>query len=172
MLNRMQQGRFDPHDIGNPMLHKPLPDFSLVPVGDGKIANATGFTSAELIAAAHSQPILLNFFASWCIPCAEEAESLDALAKLNIPIWGVTALQGAYKDSPDKIAAFLDRTGNPYQKLGADPTGMLCLNMGLYGVPENFIIGASGHIDWHLAGPLGETSIEQGVLPFYPNAKT
>lgn len=155
MLTRMQEGRFDPHDIGNPMLGKHIPDFDLPGV-----APAQGFSANQLIAAARQQPVFLNFFASWCIPCASEAESLAELGKRGVQIWGI-----AYKDQPAKTNGFLDQYGNPYAKIAADTTGNTFINFGLYGVPENFLIDASGRIVWHIAGPLSDQAIDQQVMP-------
>lgn len=154
MLTRMEQGRFDPHDIGNPMLGKPLPQFSFVPVAGGQ-----GFSSADLIQAAHATPVLLNVFASWCIPCAQEAEALQALRDQGVVIWGATALAGAYKDKAEKTQAFLSQYGNPYARLGADPTGSAFIDLGLFGVPESFLIDKDGRIAWHVAGPIDERVI-------------
>ncbi len=151
MLDRMREGRFDPHDIGNPMLGKPVPEFSLGPVGSGQ-----GFSSADLREAAAHQPVLLNFFASWCIPCASEAEALAALQGQGVAVWGI-----AYKDKVENTRAFLDKYGNPYARLAADTTGNTFIDFGLYGVPENFVIDAHGRIGWHLAGPISEGVIDQ-----------
>ncbi len=153
MLARMQDGRFDPHDIGNPMLGKPMPTFDLPAV-----APSQGFSSRDVLAAAAKKPLLLNFFASWCIPCASEAESLAALAAQGVQLWGI-----AYKDKPEKTRAFLDQYGNPYARIAADSTGSTFIDFGLYGVPENFMIDASGKIAWHLAGPVSEPMIPKIV---------
>ena len=160
MLTRMEVGKFDPHDIGNPMLGKPIPDFALAPVAGGQ-----GFTSADVHAAAATRPVLLNFFASWCIPCAEEAPALEFLRDQGVAVWGATALSGAYKDKPDKIAGFLTQYGNPYARLGADMTGNAPLDFGLFGVPESFVIDKTGRIAWHIGGPLTESIIEQQLMP-------
>ncbi len=146
MLDRMRDGRFDPHDIGNPMLGQPVPTFDLPALAPSK-----GFSSQDLLAAARTKPVMLNFFASWCIPCAEEAEALSVLAGQGVQLWGI-----AYKDDPDKTRAFLDRYGNPYQRVATDATGGTFIDFGLYGVPENFVIDASGKIVWHVAGGVSE----------------
>ena len=153
MLDRMQDGRFDPHDIGNPMLGKPMPSFDLPAVPPSQ-----GFSSRDVLAAATKKPLLLNFFASWCIPCASEADSLAALAAQGVQLWGI-----AYKDKPEKTRAFLDQYGNPYARIAADTTGNTFIDFGLYGVPENFLIDAKGSIAWHLAGPVAEPMIPKIV---------
>ncbi len=155
MLDRMQTGRFDPHDIGNPMLGKQMPTFDLPSVAPGQ-----GFSSADLRAAAAKRPILLNFFASWCIPCASEAEALAVLAGQGVQPWGI-----AYKDKPEKTRGFLDQYGNPYARIAADSTGRTFIDFGLYGVPESFIIDGTGKIIWHLAGPVSEQVITQQIGP-------
>ena len=142
MLDRMKTGAFDPHDIGNPMLGKAIPAFNLP-----ALAPSQGFSSRDVVAAAQTKPVLLNFFASWCIPCAEEAEALGALAGQGVQLWGV-----AYKDKADKTRAFLEQYGNPYQRIAVDDTGETFIDFGLYGVPENFVIDAAGKIAWHVAG--------------------
>jgi cytochrome c biogenesis protein CcmG/thiol:disulfide interchange protein DsbE len=162
MLNRMQEGKFDPHDIGNPMLGKHIPDFDLP-----GLPNTHGFSSKDLIQAAQAQPVLLNFFSSWCIPCASEAGVLDELQKLGgVPIWGI-----AYKDEAEKTNAFLQHYGNPYARIAADVTGDVFINFGLYGVPENFVIDRKGTIAWHIAGPLSDDVIEQQMFPAIARAK-
>jgi cytochrome c biogenesis protein CcmG/thiol:disulfide interchange protein DsbE len=162
MLDRMQEGKFDPHDIGNPMLGHHIPDFDLP-----GLPNSQGFSSKDLIQAAQAQPVLLNFFSSWCIPCASEAGVLDELQKLGgVPIWGI-----AYKDAPEKTQKFLDQYGNPYARIASDSTGDVFINFGLYGVPENYIIDRRGMIAWHIAGPLSDDVIEQQMLPAIAKAK-
>ena len=161
MLNRMEQGRFDPHDIGNPMLGKKMPDFDLPGV-----APAQGFSSKDILAAAQSAPVFINFFASWCIPCASEAEALDALTKQGVPVWGI-----AYKDTTAKTNEFLGKYGNPYTRIAADSSGDTFINFGLYGVPENFIIDRTGRIVWHVAGPLADEMITEQVLPAIAKAR-
>jgi cytochrome c biogenesis protein CcmG/thiol:disulfide interchange protein DsbE len=150
MLSRMQSGTFDPQNIGNPMLGKPMPSFNLAAPGGG-----TGFSNADVQSAAGHKPILLNFFASWCIPCAAEADALAVLESQGAQIWGI-----AYKDKPENTRSFLDRYGNPYARIAADTSGATFIDFGLFGVPESFLIDASGKIAWHLPGPISEGVID------------
>jgi cytochrome c biogenesis protein CcmG/thiol:disulfide interchange protein DsbE len=118
MLDRMQQGKFDPHALNNPLVGRRVPDFAVLPIGPGK-----GFTGAELVAAAAVKPVLVNFFASYCIPCAQEADILGGLAGEGLQIWGI-----AWKDNAPAAQTFLDRYGNPYAQIGNDVTGRVVID--------------------------------------------
>ncbi len=141
MLSGMRGGSFDPHDVQAPVLDRPVPDFALPAQAPGR-----GFSSAELRAA--TGPVLVNFFASWCIPCVVEAPLLAAVAG-RLPIWGI-----AYKDRPDDAAGFVAHTGAPYARLAADRSGLAAIDWGVSGVPESFLIRPGGIVAWHLAGPI------------------
>ncbi len=155
MLDRMAAGKFDPHALDNPLVGKQVPDFSLTGLGKAK-----GFGAADLKQAAAAKPVLVNFYASWCIPCAEEADILASLAAEGIPIWAV-----AYKDTEAASGEFLNRYGNPYARIANDAAGRVAIDWGVYGVPESFLIDRSGIVRWHLAGPLTEDSVRSELRP-------
>ncbi|MDE8343824.1 MAG: DsbE family thiol:disulfide interchange protein [Acidocella sp.] len=146
LLGRMRRGTFDPHAINDPLVGHLFPEFQLPPQPPAQ----AGFSGADLRAA--GTPVLLNFFASWCVPCLQEAPTLMALHDATlIPIWGI-----AYQDTPGAAAGFLARNGNPYARLARDESGTTAINFGLYGVPESYLIDRSGIIRWRFAGPLTE----------------
>jgi cytochrome c biogenesis protein CcmG/thiol:disulfide interchange protein DsbE len=155
MLDRMAAGKFDPHAINNPLVGQKLPDFALPGMG-----TAAGFSAADLRAAAAQKPLLVNFFASWCIPCAQEAEMLGSVAAEGIPVWGI-----AYKDTPAKAAKFLDQYGNPYQKIADDRAGLVGIDWGIDGVPESFLIDRAGIVRWHIGGPLTDDTVRDDLRP-------
>lgn len=92
---------------------------------------------------------LVNFFASWCVPCAEEAPTLAALRAEGVRIVGV-----AWKDEPAKTRAFLARWGNPYQTVFVDQNGRTGIDFGVTGVPETYLVDARGKIVGKQAQPL------------------
>ncbi len=146
LLRRMRNGTYNPHAINDPRIGHPVPDFSL----PAQPPATRGFSSADVMAA--GRPILINFFASWCVPCLQEAPTLMALHdSKTIPLWGV-----AYQDAAPAASDFLARNGNPYTRLARDDTGTTAINFGLYGVPETYYIDRHGIIRWRWAGPLTE----------------
>ena len=152
MLQGMKTGDFDPRGVPSPVTGKPVPPFDLPAQAPGE-----GFTSADL---AKGKPVLLNFFASWCVPCVEEHPALIALAKAGMPIWAI-----AYKDPQDKAAQFIERHGDPYQRIARDTPGRVAIDFGLSGVPESFLIDGTGVVRWHWAGPLDADVIEHRLRP-------
>jgi cytochrome c biogenesis protein CcmG, thiol:disulfide interchange protein DsbE len=150
----------DPSRLPSALLGKPVPPFTLPPVeglaADG--AEAEGFGASDL---AGGQPIIVNVWASWCVPCHDEHPLLMALAKQpGIRLYGIN-----YKDDPASARRFLGRYGNPFQRVGADRSGRVAIDWGVYGVPETYVITGDGRIAFRHVGPLTEEAIEQELLP-------
>ncbi len=153
LLLRMQEGRYDPHALPSMLVGKKLPSFSL----PGQ-PPSSGFSTAEITA--EGQPAVVNFFASWCVPCAQEAPALAELQRAGIRLWGI-----AYKDKPDATTRFLDRYGDPYVRVARDEGGAVGIDFGLYGVPESFAVDAAGVVRWRWTGGLSANSVRQDILP-------
>lgn len=154
MLQGMERGTFDPRGVPSMLVGKRLPDFSL----PGLSLAGPGFSSADVMAAGH--PVLINFFASWCVPCVVEAPLLTRLRDQGASIWGI-----AYKDQPSATATFLARNGAPYQRLARDEPGRVAIDFGVYGVPESYLVDRSGVVRWRWAGPLTEDIVRQQLEP-------
>jgi cytochrome c biogenesis protein CcmG/thiol:disulfide interchange protein DsbE len=135
-LGKPQQAVIRSHMVG-----KPVPAFAL----EG-IAGASGLQQADLKAGA---PVLVNIFASWCLPCAVEAPQLQALRDKGVSLYGI-----ALRDRPDDVAAFLARNGNPYGRIGSDPGGRMMLAFGASGVPESFVVDGKGIIRYQHLGEI------------------
>ena len=104
---------------------------------------------------------LVNVWASWCIPCHDEAPLLNTLATDNrIRLIGIN-----YKDQPDNARRFLGRHGNPFVAAGADGNGRASMEWGVYGVPETFLVGRDGKIAYKLVGPITEANLERLLKP-------
>jgi cytochrome c biogenesis protein CcmG/thiol:disulfide interchange protein DsbE len=104
---------------------------------------------------------LLNVWASWCVPCHDEAPLLVQLAQdPRLRIVGIN-----YKDEPENARRFLGRYGNPFSAAGADPNGRGAIEWGVYGVPETFIVGRDGRIAYKLVGPITPENLETTIKP-------
>lgn len=149
-----QLGAGAPTYVPSGMIGKPAPDFTL-PALD---AQAESFSHDELD---KGEPTIINFWASWCTPCREEHQTLEALAQQKgIRLYGI-----AYKDQPEKSRAFLTELGNPFSKLDQDREGRTAIDWGVTGVPETFVVDGKGVIRVHYAGPLTDDTIRKQILP-------
>ena len=154
----------DPGRIPSALIGHPAPAVDLAPIAglerDGKAI--PGISAAEF----RGNVTLVNVWASWCIPCHDEAPFLLELAgDTRIRLIGIN-----YKDQPDNARRFLNRYGNPFIASGADQTGRAAIEWGVYGVPETFLIGRDGRIAYKLVGPISAANFEREVKPAIENA--
>lgn len=104
---------------------------------------------------------LVNVWASWCVPCRDEAPFLEQLGKDGrFQLAGIN-----YKDQPENARRFLNRYGNPFVAIGVDDKGRTSIDWGVYGVPETFIIGRDGRIAYKLIGPITAANLEAVLKP-------
>jgi len=104
---------------------------------------------------------VLNVWASWCVPCRQEAPLLLALARdPRIRVVGVNQ-----KDATEDARRFLARYGNPFAAIGVDRSGRASIEWGVYGVPETFLVGRDGRIIYKLIGEITPQNLEADVKP-------
>jgi cytochrome c biogenesis protein CcmG/thiol:disulfide interchange protein DsbE len=145
----------DPKLVKSPLLGKPAPGFSITRLG----GNET-LTLADL----KGKPVVLNFWASWCAACRDEAHLLQAThtvyekQKKELRVIGI-----AIQDTEEKALAFARRFGKTYF-LGMDtPAGDISLSYGIYGVPETFFLDGNGVIQYKQIGAVTADVIEEQV---------
>ncbi len=149
----LRDGR-NPSEIKNVHVGEAIPQFSLTDISN------TGEISDQSIRN-EKTPILVNFFASWCVPCRAEHDNLMALANThNVRILGI-----AYKDQPEDSRAFLEELGNPFYKYGGDIDGSVGFEWGVTGVPETFLIDSNGRVRYHHYGPIVGDALHTKILP-------
>ncbi len=158
LLLRLYAG--DASRIPSALIGKAVPSFALEPVAG---LNKPGLSTADLEVGGVT---VLNVFASWCVPCREEAPALLALAKGGQRLVGI-----AYKDRPANTVRFLGEDGDPFQAIGADPTGRTGIDFGVYGVPETYVVKGDGTIIAKIVGPLTEDNIRSELMPALAKAK-
>jgi cytochrome c biogenesis protein CcmG/thiol:disulfide interchange protein DsbE len=143
----------DPAVLPSTLIGHPVPRFKLPPVK----GRSLGLSSDDL----HTEVSLVNVFASWCVACREEHPLLLQLAESQaVPIHGLN-----YKDAPEDAARWLDTMGDPYTRTGADRTGRVAIDWGVYGVPETFVVGADGVVAHRHIGALTEQALTATILP-------
>jgi cytochrome c biogenesis protein CcmG, thiol:disulfide interchange protein DsbE len=153
-------GSGDPSRIPSALIGRPAPETNMAPVPglttrDGK--QLPGIIAADFKGAV----TLVNVWASWCVPCHDEAPLLSALAEdKRLRLVGIN-----YKDQPDNARRFLGRYGNPFVAAGADGNGRASMEWGVYGVPETFLVGRDGNIAYKLVGPITEANLKSVLMP-------
>jgi len=153
----LRLGDGDPSRIPSALIGHPAPQ-TVLPALDGLASNGAPVPGLDP-AAFKGKVSIVNVWASWCVPCHDEAPLLTELAKdTRIQIIGIN-----YKDAPDNARRFLGRYGNPFASVGVDGNGRAAIEWGVYGVPETFIVGRDGKIAYKLVGPITPDNIE-GVL--------
>ena len=155
---RLESGR-DPSALPSALIGEPVRPFGLPPLqGRAKPGVEAGLRLSDLkTGTVH----VVNFFASWCISCRQEA---DALTRLNLR--SDIQLDGIdYKDDPKAALAYLAAFGDPYGLVGLDKSGRVAIDWGVYGVPETFVVTGSGRIVARLAEPLTQDNLKRVILP-------
>ncbi|MEX2479561.1 MAG: DsbE family thiol:disulfide interchange protein [Gammaproteobacteria bacterium] len=143
----------DPRLVPSPLIGKPLPAFEL-----GSLAAPdTALTRHDL----DGEIYLLNVWASWCAACRDEHPLLVELARQGtVPLIGLN-----YKDELDDARRWLIERGDPYRLSLHDQSGQLGLDLGVYGVPETFLVDAGGIIRYKHIGPLTADVLSRDILP-------
>lgn len=143
----------DPRDVPSPLIDKPAPDFVLPTVRDpGRTASTE---------ALDGQLWILNVWASWCVACRQEHQTLmDFAAQQTIPLYGLN-----YKDRRADALRWLEEKGDPYRDSFYDVEGRVGIDYGVYGVPETFVIDRQGRIRYKHSGPLSPELLRDTILP-------
>lgn len=143
----------NPRHIPSPLIGKPLSEYSLPTVNDTK----KHFGKKDMLGRVY----LLNVWASWCVACRQEHPLLMEMKRQQqVPIIGVDN-----KDKRDNAMAFLSQMGNPYEISVADSDGRLSIDLGVYGVPESFVIDKKGMIRYKHIGPITERALAETIMP-------
>ena len=143
----------DPSIMPSTLIGRAVPDFDLPPVQGRSLGLATTDLRGEVS--------LVNVFASWCLACREEHPLFMRLARDQVvPVHGLN-----YKDAPGDAARWLDTMGDPYTRTGADRSGRVGIDWGVYGVPETFVVGADGVIAYKHIGAITDQVLSDTILP-------
>jgi cytochrome c biogenesis protein CcmG, thiol:disulfide interchange protein DsbE len=159
VLFYVRLGDDDPSRIPSALIGRPAPDVGLPPlpglVRDGKVL--PGIAAGDF----RGVVTLVNVWASWCVPCRDEAPLLMQLADdRRVRLVGIN-----YKDEADNARRFLGTFGNPFAAAGFDESGRAGIEWGVYGVPETFLVGRDGKIAFKLVGGINPDNLERTLMP-------
>ena len=145
--------KLNPREVPSPFVGKPLPAFELPEL----MAEGETIAPKDML----GKVWMLNVFASWCFACRAEHEVITQFVKReNLPVLGLN-----YKDEASNAKEWLRQLGNPYDAIAFDFEGKVGIDLGVYGVPETFIIDQQGIVRYKLTGPVSETSARDELLP-------
>ena len=145
----------DPSRIPSALIGRPAPQTTL-PALDGPTRDGAAVPRLDP-AVFKGKVSVVNVWASWCVPCHDEAPLLTELGKdKRLQLVGIN-----YKDVPENARRFLGRYGNPFSVVGVDGNGRASIEWGVYGVPETFIVGRDGTIVYKLVGPITPQNVDR-----------
>lgn len=149
----------DPSLIPSALVDKPVPAFSLPALYD----DTPGLSEKDF----KGRVVILNIFASWCVPCRAEHPLWMQIKKEKVlPIHGI-----AWKDKKSNAKDWLKQLGDPYDLIGHDPQNQAGIEWGVYGVPETYIIDWAGRIRYKHVGPLLPEIWKKDLLPVVQRLK-
>jgi cytochrome c biogenesis protein CcmG/thiol:disulfide interchange protein DsbE len=144
----------DPSKIPSALIGRPAPQTAL-PALQGLVRDGAPVPGLDP-AVFKGKVSVVNVWASWCVPCHDEAPLLTELGKdKRFQIIGIN-----YKDAPDNARRFLGRYGSPFGIVGVDGNGRASIEWGVYGVPETFVVGREGTIVYKLVGPVTPDNVD------------
>ena len=142
--------------VDTPIVGRPAPAFDLETLDGGRLS----------VADLRGSPVVVNFWASWCIPCREEAPLLTAAAE-EYEAQGLRVVGIVYQDSPQSARDFMRRYGQTYPGL-ADPDGRTAIDYGVFGIPETFFVDRTGVVRSRQVGPVTEESLRKEIEAILP----
>lgn len=143
----------NPREVPSPLVGKPMPAFDLERLRFPELRVRESDLSGQVS--------LVNVWATWCAGCRDEHPLLVRIAnESGIPIYGLN-----YKDQRPAALQWLQRFGDPYVASGYDADGRAGLDLGVYGLPETFVVGPDGVIAYKHIGPIDERAWVEKIQP-------
>ena len=132
----------DPSAIPSNLLDKNIPKFET----ESLLRKEKFISSKEF----GNEIILVNFFATWCVPCRDEHIYIKRFSNEK----GIRVIGINYKDNSKKTIQWLKDLGNPYSNIPIDKNGRIAIDWGVYGIPETFVVSSKGIIKYRHIGPV------------------
>ena len=132
----------NPSEVPSNLLDKHVPNFKT----ESLLKNERFVSSEEF----GKEIILVNFFATWCLPCRDEHTYIKRFSNEK----GIRVIGINYKDNSKKTIQWLKDLGNPYSNIPIDKNGRIAIDWGVYGIPETFVVSSKGIIKYRHIGPV------------------
>jgi cytochrome c biogenesis protein CcmG/thiol:disulfide interchange protein DsbE len=136
------------YQAASPLLGRPAPEFEGTTINGGKQLS---------LASLRGRFVVVNFFASWCVPCEEEAPYLEQFAYAESA--GAEVVGVVFEDVLSTAANFVRQTGATYPVI-ADPGERIAISYGVKGPPATFVISPTGVVAAYVSGPVTDTGLE------------
>jgi cytochrome c biogenesis protein CcmG/thiol:disulfide interchange protein DsbE len=145
--------------LPSPLIGKPVPEFSIQSLPLTTNTDAITLNQEQFL----GKKWIINIWASWCAACRVEHPIFNEIAENTN--WTLVGLN--YKDAADDARQWLTEFENPYTNIIHDPEGKLGLDLGVYGVPETFLVDEAGIIQYKHVGPICGEIVKAVFLPFF-----
>lgn len=145
--------------VPEPLVGRVIPESDLPGLRDAD----TRFSTAEML----GQPVLVNFWASWCSTCRGEHPTLMQLGRMGIPVFGFN-----YRDTREQALDYLARAGDPFTAVGYDPTGRISAQWGVHATPVTFLVDRHGRVRFKHVGPLYPELVHARLIPLFRELET
>ena len=136
----------------SPLLGKPAPSLTGTGLDGGGVS----------LGSMHGKWVVVNFMASWCVPCREEHPELVKFTQRHQAAGDATVLGVIFDDTAPNVRRFFDQLGGSWPVV-ADPGGHTALDFGVRGPPESFLVDPNGFVVWKGIGQVNADGLDKLV---------